>query len=224
MNRVVAPPVSAFFAAEHARHGVEIVTDAAVAALEGDGRVQRVVCADGRSLRRRPRGDRDRRGAERRAGARRRARGRQWRRGRRLRAHQRSGDLRRGRRDQSSERAVRSPPAPRIGAQRDGAGQGRRADDRGPAAGLRRRALVLVRPVRSEAADRGRRRPRRRADPARRSGDARVLLPASARRASGRDRLRQPRRRLPRRQEADRRAAADRPRPRGRSRGQIDDL
>ncbi len=50
MNRVVAAPVSAFFAAEHARHGVEIVTNAAVAALEGDGRVQRVVCADGRAF------------------------------------------------------------------------------------------------------------------------------------------------------------------------------
>jgi 3-phenylpropionate/trans-cinnamate dioxygenase ferredoxin reductase subunit len=48
MNRVVAPPVSAFFAAEHARHGVEVVTGAAVAALEGDQRVERVVCADGR--------------------------------------------------------------------------------------------------------------------------------------------------------------------------------
>jgi 3-phenylpropionate/trans-cinnamate dioxygenase ferredoxin reductase subunit len=48
MNRVVAAPVSAFFAAEHARHGVEIVTNAAVVALEGDGRVQRVACADGR--------------------------------------------------------------------------------------------------------------------------------------------------------------------------------
>jgi 3-phenylpropionate/trans-cinnamate dioxygenase ferredoxin reductase subunit len=50
MNRVVAAPVSAFFAAEHARHGVEIVTDAAVAALEGDGLVRRVVCTDGRSF------------------------------------------------------------------------------------------------------------------------------------------------------------------------------
>jgi 3-phenylpropionate/trans-cinnamate dioxygenase ferredoxin reductase subunit len=50
MNRVVAAPVSAFFAAEHASHGVEIVTDAAVAALEGDRRVQRVVCADGRAF------------------------------------------------------------------------------------------------------------------------------------------------------------------------------
>jgi 3-phenylpropionate/trans-cinnamate dioxygenase ferredoxin reductase subunit len=48
MNRVVAPPVSAFFAAEHAIHGVEVVTDAAVAGLEGDGRIERVVCADGR--------------------------------------------------------------------------------------------------------------------------------------------------------------------------------
>jgi 3-phenylpropionate/trans-cinnamate dioxygenase ferredoxin reductase subunit len=48
MNRVVAPPVSAFFAAEHARRGVEVVTGAAVAALEGEGRIERVVCADGR--------------------------------------------------------------------------------------------------------------------------------------------------------------------------------
>jgi 3-phenylpropionate/trans-cinnamate dioxygenase ferredoxin reductase component len=50
MNRVVAAPVSAFFAAEHAQHGVEIVTDAAVAAIEGDGRVERVLCADGRAF------------------------------------------------------------------------------------------------------------------------------------------------------------------------------
>jgi 3-phenylpropionate/trans-cinnamate dioxygenase ferredoxin reductase subunit len=50
MNRVVAPPVSAFFAAEHARHGVEVVTGAAVASLEGDGRVERVSCVDGRTF------------------------------------------------------------------------------------------------------------------------------------------------------------------------------
>jgi 3-phenylpropionate/trans-cinnamate dioxygenase ferredoxin reductase subunit len=50
MNRVVAPPVSAFFAAEHARRGVAIVTDAAVAALEGDGHVERAVCVDARSF------------------------------------------------------------------------------------------------------------------------------------------------------------------------------
>ncbi|MGH6904093.1 MAG: NAD(P)/FAD-dependent oxidoreductase, partial [Geminicoccaceae bacterium] len=50
MNRVVAPPVSAFFAAEHARHGVEVVTNAAVAALAGDGRVARVVSVDGRTF------------------------------------------------------------------------------------------------------------------------------------------------------------------------------
>jgi 3-phenylpropionate/trans-cinnamate dioxygenase ferredoxin reductase subunit len=49
MNRVVAPPVSAFYAAEHARHGVEIVTGAAVSTLEGNGRVERVICADGRA-------------------------------------------------------------------------------------------------------------------------------------------------------------------------------
>jgi 3-phenylpropionate/trans-cinnamate dioxygenase ferredoxin reductase component len=48
LNRVVGLPVSDFFAAEHARHGVEIVTGAAVAALEGAGRIQHVRCADGR--------------------------------------------------------------------------------------------------------------------------------------------------------------------------------
>jgi 3-phenylpropionate/trans-cinnamate dioxygenase ferredoxin reductase component len=50
MNRVVAPPVSAFFAAEHVRRGVEVVTDAAVASLEGESRVERVVCTDGRAF------------------------------------------------------------------------------------------------------------------------------------------------------------------------------
>jgi 3-phenylpropionate/trans-cinnamate dioxygenase ferredoxin reductase component len=50
MNRVVAPPVSAFFAAEHARRGVEIVTGAAVAWLEGDAHVERVVCVDDRAF------------------------------------------------------------------------------------------------------------------------------------------------------------------------------
>jgi 3-phenylpropionate/trans-cinnamate dioxygenase ferredoxin reductase subunit len=50
MNRVVAPPVSAFFAAEHARQGVEVVTGAAVRALEGDRRVERVVAVDGRTF------------------------------------------------------------------------------------------------------------------------------------------------------------------------------
>jgi 3-phenylpropionate/trans-cinnamate dioxygenase ferredoxin reductase subunit len=48
LNRVVALPVSDFFAAEHARHGVAIVTRAAVASLEGAGKVERVHCADGR--------------------------------------------------------------------------------------------------------------------------------------------------------------------------------
>jgi 3-phenylpropionate/trans-cinnamate dioxygenase ferredoxin reductase component len=48
LNRVVALPVSDFFAAEHARHGVRIVTGATVAALEGAGKVEHVRCADGR--------------------------------------------------------------------------------------------------------------------------------------------------------------------------------
>lgn len=50
LNRVVALPVSDFFAAEHARHGVTIVTGAAVAALEGTGKALRVRCADGRTF------------------------------------------------------------------------------------------------------------------------------------------------------------------------------
>jgi 3-phenylpropionate/trans-cinnamate dioxygenase ferredoxin reductase subunit len=50
MNRVVAPPVSEFFAAEHARHGVAIETGAQVAALEGSDAVERVVCRDGREF------------------------------------------------------------------------------------------------------------------------------------------------------------------------------
>ncbi len=47
MNRVVAPVVSSFFAAEHAKHGIEIVCEARVAALGGRDRVESVVCADG---------------------------------------------------------------------------------------------------------------------------------------------------------------------------------
>jgi 3-phenylpropionate/trans-cinnamate dioxygenase ferredoxin reductase subunit len=47
MNRVVAPSVSQFFAQEHRAHGVNLICDARVVGLEGRGRVQRVVCADG---------------------------------------------------------------------------------------------------------------------------------------------------------------------------------
>ncbi len=50
MSRVVAPPVSAFFAAEHAAHGVAILTGTAVAALAGEGQVGAVVTGDGRRL------------------------------------------------------------------------------------------------------------------------------------------------------------------------------
>jgi 3-phenylpropionate/trans-cinnamate dioxygenase ferredoxin reductase subunit len=48
LNRVVALPVSAFFTAEHIRHGVRIETGAAVASIEGAGKVEAVRCADGR--------------------------------------------------------------------------------------------------------------------------------------------------------------------------------
>jgi 3-phenylpropionate/trans-cinnamate dioxygenase ferredoxin reductase subunit len=47
MNRVVAAPVSQYFAAEHAAHGVRIVCNTRVATLEGGGGVERVVCEDG---------------------------------------------------------------------------------------------------------------------------------------------------------------------------------
>ena len=47
MNRVVAPCVSQFFAQEHGARGIHIVCNARVTGLEGAGRVERVVCADG---------------------------------------------------------------------------------------------------------------------------------------------------------------------------------
>jgi 3-phenylpropionate/trans-cinnamate dioxygenase ferredoxin reductase subunit len=49
MNRVVAPTVSQYFAAEHRLHGVNILCDMRVTRLEGQERVERVVCADGSS-------------------------------------------------------------------------------------------------------------------------------------------------------------------------------
>jgi 3-phenylpropionate/trans-cinnamate dioxygenase ferredoxin reductase subunit len=49
MNRVVAPSVSQYFAAEHRLHGVNILCDMRVIRLEGRERVERVVCADGSS-------------------------------------------------------------------------------------------------------------------------------------------------------------------------------
>ncbi|MGD9597232.1 MAG: NAD(P)/FAD-dependent oxidoreductase [Steroidobacteraceae bacterium] len=47
MSRVVSEPVSRFYEAEHARHGVRIVCGAALAGLDGDARVRSVRCADG---------------------------------------------------------------------------------------------------------------------------------------------------------------------------------
>jgi len=49
MNRVVAPSVSKYFAEEHQTHGVNIHCDMRVVRLEGAGKVERVVCADGSS-------------------------------------------------------------------------------------------------------------------------------------------------------------------------------
>jgi 3-phenylpropionate/trans-cinnamate dioxygenase ferredoxin reductase subunit len=49
MNRVVAPSVSKYFAEEHRAHGVNILCDMRVVRVEGRGRAERVVCADGTS-------------------------------------------------------------------------------------------------------------------------------------------------------------------------------
>jgi 3-phenylpropionate/trans-cinnamate dioxygenase ferredoxin reductase component len=47
MNRVVAPPVSQFFAAEHGAHGINLSCNTRVTCIEGNGAVERVICADG---------------------------------------------------------------------------------------------------------------------------------------------------------------------------------
>lgn len=47
LGRVTAPEVSAFYARVHREEGVEIVTEASVAEVLGDGRVAAVRCADG---------------------------------------------------------------------------------------------------------------------------------------------------------------------------------
>lgn len=49
MNRVVAPAVSTFFADEHRAQGIKLLCDQRVVRLEGNGRVERVVCLDGTS-------------------------------------------------------------------------------------------------------------------------------------------------------------------------------
>jgi 3-phenylpropionate/trans-cinnamate dioxygenase ferredoxin reductase subunit len=47
MNRVVAPSVSAYFESEHRTHGVNIVCNMQIERLEGDGGIERVLCAEG---------------------------------------------------------------------------------------------------------------------------------------------------------------------------------
>jgi 3-phenylpropionate/trans-cinnamate dioxygenase ferredoxin reductase subunit len=47
MNRVVAPCVSEYFEMEHRRNGVTLTCNTRVERLEGDGRVERVICSDG---------------------------------------------------------------------------------------------------------------------------------------------------------------------------------
>jgi len=49
MNRVVAANVSEYFAHEHRTQGVHIVCNTRILRLAGEGRVERVVCADGSS-------------------------------------------------------------------------------------------------------------------------------------------------------------------------------
>jgi len=50
LARVTAPPVSDFYLQRHEAHGVEVLLNAQVAALEGDGRVSAVVLVDGRRI------------------------------------------------------------------------------------------------------------------------------------------------------------------------------
>lgn len=50
LQRVTAPEVSAFYARVHREQGVDVITDAAVQAIEGDDGVEAVVLADGRRL------------------------------------------------------------------------------------------------------------------------------------------------------------------------------
>ena len=49
MSRVVAPEMSDFYLQEHRSHGVRVLLDQRVTALEGSGRVAAVRCADGSS-------------------------------------------------------------------------------------------------------------------------------------------------------------------------------
>ncbi len=50
LARVSAAPVGDFYRRVHEAHGVEVLLDASVAALEGEGRVDRVRLADGRAI------------------------------------------------------------------------------------------------------------------------------------------------------------------------------
>jgi 3-phenylpropionate/trans-cinnamate dioxygenase ferredoxin reductase subunit len=47
LNRVAAPPVSAFFANRHRERGIALACNTRVVAVEGSGRVQYVLCEDG---------------------------------------------------------------------------------------------------------------------------------------------------------------------------------
>ena len=154
MNRVVAPQMSSFYQAEHAGHGVNVLTDRKVSAFWGDGSVH------ARRVHRRhagARGPRDRRHRPRREHVARRSCGAQVRgrhRGRRALPHQRPGHLRDRRLLQPSEPALRAAHPPRVGGQRLRAGEERRREHLRQGSAARQDAVVLVRPVRAEAADR----------------------------------------------------------------------
>ena len=123
MNRVVAPEMSGFYQAEHAGHGVNVLTERKVKGFLGDGSVhaRRV---HGRHARARgPRDRRHRARAELRAGPGGGPQVRRRHRRRRALPHQRPGHLRDRRLLQPPEPALRPAHPPRVGGQRLRAGE-----------------------------------------------------------------------------------------------------
>ena len=128
MNRVVAPEMSSFYQAEHAGHGVNVLTDRKVQALLRRRQRPRRRVHGRHAGARGPRDRRHRARAEHRA---RRGRGPQVRgrhRGRRALPHQRPGHLRDRRLLQPPEPALRPAHPPRVGGQRLRAGEVRRRE------------------------------------------------------------------------------------------------
>ena len=135
MGRGVGPVVSRFYERLHREEGVDVRTGVAVCGLSPG----HVVCTR-RQPSGRPGADRRRRCAQCRAGARRRAGNRGRHRRRCAVPHLRSVDLCDRRLHGAASRAVRPPPAPRIGAQRAGAGTHRGRRDHRQAARPRYRS------------------------------------------------------------------------------------